>query len=454
MSLAWSRMRRVLPALIAVAVAVAAGCSSDNWSEVGGSLPTDISQDSLKIELPPIFPVLAEVLTPLDTIPAIEREALYIGSRPAGAWRGTPLLRFDVGDPDVQARLPIDWQDIETLTLNIVPMVQPNSVAVTRDVRAFNLATPLSPDDLLATDVTQLFGDELASAIWNKGEDGVVDLPADSVQAWLEAGTHNGIALFHEAPAAPDSVYSNFAGYGGENFSRTSRLWNDAFGGRPAMSFRFRTEPETNNFSVPLLDDLTHFERDLPGAGDLQIGSYFERRLWIDFDLGPDLVPVDATINSGTLILQVRQDLTMQVRGFSRVGTNAAAIIDMQIRAWESARSEAGDKPGVVEAWGRGNREVLDAREAFNPDSGTKTDDADQLTELRIDVTEYVQRQVNEIVPDDLPAGTAVAEVGLLLAFVIEQFDLDLGVFYGLDATDDLKPRLEVTYTPPADSWQ
>ena len=177
------------------------------------------------------------------------------------------------------------------------------------------------------------------------------------------------------------------------------------------------------NFEVEIDTDLGHIERDLPSPEDLQIGSWIERRTWLDFDLGPELLLTDATVNSAELVLQFRPSLTMQVRPFS-----------------ESSF---------------GTRRVFDSQAAFNPDpAGRVPDDNISAGELRLDVTEYVQRQVNEIGPDDLPGGEPVSEVGLLLAFTAEKLDLDLGVFYGLDATDDLKPRLEVTYTPPSDTWR
>lgn len=456
MSPGLKRSRTGLPLVVALAAALAAGCGSDEWNATGSSLPTDTSQDSVSIPLPPIFPVVAEVITPRDTIPAADRGAIYIGQRAGDPWRATPLLRFDVGDTTIQNRLPLDWVDLISVELSMVPMVQPNDATVVRQVQAFDLAAPLDEGALAQTDVTLLFGAELWAGSWNKGADVSIPLPKATVEAWLDAGTHNGVALYHASPDVHDSLYSTMSGYGGKEFPsrQGSRLWRNTFGGRPVLHFNFQTDPAINNFEIPVLLDMTHFERDLPGSGDLQIGSFFERRAWLQFDLGANLVPVDATINSGILVLQVRQDATMQVRPFSRVGTNAALIIDQRVYAWEAARSEAGDFPIVTQAWGRSNREVLDGSEPFNPDAGDRVEDPYAVTELRIDVTEYVQRQVNEIVPDDLPPGTGVNDVGLLLAFKQEKLDLGIGVFYGLDATDDLKPRLEITYTPPADSWR
>jgi hypothetical protein len=414
-------------------------------------MPTDVSQDpdSLEVQLPPIFPALAVVITPLDTIPVEERPALYIGARPAGAWRGTPLIQFDVGDSLVQEKVPADWSEVVSVQLRITGMVQASDGAVVRDVRAVELLNPLTPADALVADVNTLLGAELGAATWNKGAEGVIDLPLAVAEAWFNSGTHNGIALQHLAPDAPPELYSNFAGYGGAAFGRSSRLYSGTFSGPPVLFVQL-LDP-LKNFNVPVLLNLGHLERDQPGPQDLQIGSYIERRLWIDFDLNSAIVPTDATIHSGTLVLQIREDLTMQVRPFSSFGTDAI-IIDQLVRAWEATRAEAGDDPAVEEAHGQGSREVLGGGADFNPDPGGG--DVEITSEFRMDVTEYVQRQVNEIIPDDVPEGTTVPDVGLLIAFVSEQLDLDLGVFYGLDSTDDLKPRLEITYTPPADSWR
>ena len=450
MMLCLARTRPVLTLGLISVLAFAGACSSDNFGSVGGTMPTDVSQDSIEIDLPPIFPVVAAVITPLDTIPVEERPAMYIGHRPGGAWRGTPLVQFDVGNSTVQGQIPLDWAEVQSVELRITGMVQSEEAAVVRDVRAYELLSPLSPADAMVSDVTTLLGAELGTATWNKGADGIIDLPLAVVEGWFNSGMHNGIAIVHVAPdSVPPELYSTFAGYAGAEFGRSSRLYSGSFSDPPELAVRVINELE--NFEVPVLLDLGHLERDQPGPQDLQVGSYIERRLWLNFDLNPDIVSVDATINTGTLVLQVRQDLTMQVRPFSTFITEAV-IIDQLVRAWEAARSEAGDDPTVEEAHGRGNRQVLDGSAVFNPDPGGGSEVTP--TEFRIDVTEFVQRQVNQIVPDDLPEGTAIADVGLLIAFVSEQLDLDLGVFYGLDATDDLKPRLEITYTPPADSWR
>jgi hypothetical protein len=417
-------------------------------------MPTDVSQDpdSLEVQLPPIFPAVAVVITPLDTLPVEERPAMYIGERPAGGWRGTPLIQFDVGDSLVQEKVPLDWSEVVSVQLRITGMVQTSDGAVVRDVRALELLDPLTAADALVDDVTTLFGAELGTATWNKGAEGIIDLPLAVAEAWFNSGMHNGIALEHVAPAdadIPPELYSNFAGYAGAEFGRSSRLYAGTFSGPPVLFVQLLDPLE--NFNVPVLLDLGHLERVQPGPQDLQIGSYIERRLWIDFDLNSEIVPIDATINSGTLVLQVREDLTMQVRPFSSFGTSAL-IIDQLVRAWEATRAEAGDDASVEEAHGRGSREILGGGADFNPDPGGG--DVEITNEFRLDVTEYIQRQVNEIIPDDVPPGTTIPDVGLLVAFVSEQLDLDLGVFYGLDATDDLKPRLEIIYTPPADSWR
>ena len=443
--------RPVLPLALIGVLAFAAACSSDNFSGVGGSMPTDVSQDpdSLEVELPPIFPTVTVVITPLDTIPAEERPALYIGERPAGAWRGTPLIQFDVGDSLIQEMVPLDWSEVVSVQIRITGMVQVDDAAVVRDVRALELLDPLTTDDIFVEDVTTLFGAELGTATWNIGAEGIIDVPLDVAEAWFTTGMHNGVALEHVAPDAPPELYSNFAGYGGADFGRSSRLYAGTFSGPPVLFVQLSDALE--NFRVPVLLNLGHIERDLPGPQDLQIGSYIERRLWIDFDLNPEIVPTDATINAGTLVLQVREDLTMQVRPFSSFGPQAL-IIDQLVRAYEATRAEAGDDPAIESAYGRSSRQVLNGSADFNPDPGGG--DVEITSEFRIDVTEYIQRQVNEVIPDDVPGGTTIPDVGLLLAFVTEDLDLDLGVFYGLDATDDLKPRLEITYTPPADSWR
>jgi hypothetical protein len=331
-------------------------------------------------------------------------------------------------------------------------MVQADDISVERVARLYELAAPLSEDDLLVEDVTTLLGPEIASATWSKNGDAIFTLPIDTVRGWFEDGMHNGLAVLHDSPDAAEGVYSNFRGMVGMDFPSRSRAdipAADPLTG-PELAFTLNSD-EANNFEIEAEEAWVHVERDVPASGDLQIGSWIERRVWLDFDLGPALVPVDATINRGILRLRVQPDLTMQVRGFSVLGTTDLAL-DMQVVSWEAVREEAGDIPGVEEAWGNGSRELIDGKREFNPDYATT--DGTSPTELVLDITEYVQRQVNEVGPDDLPAGTAIQDVGLLLAFSTEDFDLCLGVFYGLDQPDSLKPRLEITYTPPARTWE
>ena len=50
---------------------------------------------------------------------------------------------------------------------------------------------------------------------------------------------------------------------------------------------------ESDNFGLEADEAFAHVERDTPSGQDLQLGSWIERRIWLDFDLGPSLVPVD-----------------------------------------------------------------------------------------------------------------------------------------------------------------
>ena len=342
---------RALPLLLAAIAAIGA-CSSDDFSGVGGSLPTDVSQDSLEILLPPVYLEAFAVVTPIDTVPGPERPALYLGDRPEGSWRGTPLLRFDVGDSLIQEMVPADWNDVVKVQLRLKGMVQDAEAAVVREV----------------------------------------------VQGWFEQGTHNGIAIDHVSPDKGD-LYSNFAGYAGNEFTSGSRVYSTSESIRPELFLELRDN--SMNFEVPVLLDLGHLTETMPDpAVDPHFGSYFERRLWLKFGIGPDIVPTDATINAGTLVMQVREDLTMQVRPYAQ----GPIRLGQEIRAWEAIRGEAGDDPAFESAYGEGGREIIGGVAAFNPDPGAG--DEEPLTEWRLDVTEYVQRQVNEIVPNDLPAAT------------------------------------------------
>ena len=78
---------------------------------------------------------------------------------------------------------------------------------------------------------------------------------------------------------------------------------------------------------VGVLEDHRRLRAQLAqaGAAEVELGTIE----------GYSLVPVDATINRCTLTLSVRPDVTLQVRGFTLIGSVAAAI-DMQVNAGEA----------------------------------------------------------------------------------------------------------------------
>ena len=410
------------------ALAGLAACSSDDFGTVGGSLPLDVSQDSLLVEIPSFDILASKSVVPQLTQTAVNREVLYLGNRTVGGWRATPLLRFDFSTP-IPDSVVSEIGDIAAVEIKLQMLSSDVGRELARVVRVHALVDTLRPEDVDAEAVAPLLAEEITTAGPTNpslsGSSVSIPLPVAQAWEWLQAGGHVGVALFdltEQLPETDPEFHSNAIGLAAKEFATVSALAQLGVGSTftPFVQVRSTGGAEIN---FPVLLDLTVIEHDAGAADALVLGSFEPSRLWLRFDLDGGLIPGDATVNRALLTLHYDAEGT--------IGQDTKTT-----RAFEALESELDTvTPSVSSAILRSASQVV------FPDA-----DAEKDTTFTVDVTEFVQRKVNLVVPP---------EAGILVRFDNgELFRLNVARFHGPSAPEALRPRLSVTFTPPADTWR
>lgn len=401
-----------------------AACSSDDFGTVGGSLPLDVSQDSLLIEIGAIDILDAQSVVPDVTQPPEEREVLLLGNRPEGGWRATPFLRFDfsAGIPDSILSGP---EGISRAVVDLEMLDRDAQKGITRDFRVHDLLDTLRADQVDADVAATLLGDEITTVSLDISSSLFrFELPPALVWEWLESGSHRGIALYDlTADFGVDSLRydSNFVGFAGQQFRTTSLLDQPVV---PDSFFpKIVVTAGGSEFSFPVVLDFTIVERDPPADDALVLGSFTPSRFWLRFDLDSGLIPGDATINRALLSVVVDDAGTIGERDRTTI---AYEVLEENITTGTFNSSDA----------------------VLRSASQIEFADTDSIVvqTVTIDVTDFVQRSVNLVVPPEAGILVQISN-GELLRF-------DVATFYGVAAAEDLRPRLSVTFTPPADTWR
>ena len=464
----------LLTLVLAAAVGLAA-CATDDFGDIGSGLPTDVSQDSLLVDGPDLEVIEIGVVVP-DTVQAFaDRSRLFLGNRDRDGLRATPVMRFDfdearlreelldallefaASDEQIAAAeaiadtLPFTAEFVARTELEIVALDREVTRDVTLDqdakklirtVRVRETSRAITGDDVAVTAASELHGDELTTFSTTQSQENIdVPLPVDRVLAWIGTGAHTGLLIEDLEPG--DLQYTASGDTLNPNESNVISLAADGFPDDTDGSTR---EPEvilevdapspfdteTIVIAAPVTIDFTVIEQDEPPMDAPVLASHRVRRSWLLLDLGAEVLPSNATINQAVLTLHPIDLYT--------VGTpeSAEATGSLDVECFEATRSEAERAdPGRTNANEGISALNFVARSGFSPLRGDT---------LRVDVTRFVQRAVNEVVD---PSGT-----GLLLLFASELTDFDQGVFHGPSAADSLQPRVTVTFTPPADSWR
>jgi hypothetical protein len=391
------------------------GCGSDRFSPTGSSLPIDVNQDSLHTELdPPLPSVVDTTVTPDLSQPFEEREILYLGNRPAGAWRGTFLLRFDFSQvPDTVDVTP---ETLVSAKLELEMLAKDAEKAIQRTLRLHELTDTLTAS-MADDELSSILGDVIEDGIEDDGDSNfAIDLPDSVVLDWIAAAGHKGIAVY-DLTADIDTLDSNFIGVAAKEFTRFGSMLDPNRQGEtaiPEIVIEVTVTGGSEFVAFPVIIDLTHFER--ADLGDrLEVGAHLASRSWLTFEVLTAGVPSNATINQALLRLFIDEEYTL-----------GALFVDVIGYRTSLDNATVDNRNGL---------EVI-----LNGVTGFNTRDE---TELAIDVTELVQRAVNGVLEEG---------DGVLLAQREELLELNVLTFHpSTAAVDSLRPRVDVIYTPPAD---
>lgn len=413
------RPARTLPALLSLALALAlgSGCSSDEFGPLGGELPQDVVQDSVAVVVDPV--VADEVERHVSPITQVftDRQVMYLGNRALGGWRATPVMRFDFsGAPDSIDYVP---SRVRSTVLQLRMKATDAGEGITHDVDVHALA-----DTLQLSFADTSAADLLGNLVTQASEPGELSfdlaLPTSVVLGWIADGAHTGVALY-DRTAEPDSLPNNFVALASRRLTRRADFniqSGETFAPEIVMEIALGDGPtdETVFLEFPVLEHFSIVEQVGYGAGQARLGAYLARRSWLHFSVPDSAVPGNATINRALLKLEVDPGTTLQE---GRV----------TLAAFRVPRSEAGTIT-------RGSADLI-FRALGAVDLGGE--------ELSLDVTDFVQRGVNGLLsPDD----------GILLILDDETYRLDQVGFLPASApVDSLRPRLEITFTPPAEFW-
>jgi hypothetical protein len=407
--------------------ALTAACSSDPFNATGGSLPAEVTQDSVAVQAAPVYPIDVQVIEPDLGEPFDERDFLYVGRRERDAlhdrseWRLTPLLKIDfssnVGDSligDVEEWKEM-WLELPrqpgagerdvarrfalvtlTDTLSLALLDQPLGSVV-----ADTLASSALIGDVLNASPFKLAFYQFASAADTN------QVAFQTVAQWIRGGETVALGVLDASGPVPEEFTSTV-----DQLLLTEKK-------RPSLQIRFKRPTETPDFNArfPVSYGFTHVERDDPPADRLHVGTHLPSRVWLQFDLDATEIPGNATVNRATLRLSGDTEYS-----FGKFfGT---------LRAYEA---DSGDVATVKLSHASPIRRGLTNFVAVEDDS------------LSIDLTEYFQRFVNGVIPSDRGVMLAISTPGELNQLV------DLELFGTATADSTLRPQLDVIFTPPAD---
>jgi len=473
------RFRPGLPTLVvyslALALAGSVGCSSEDFSPTGSDLPSDVSQDSLLVPLY-ILGTIDEArfdmprLDPPQGQPIPLREFLYFGTLAATDWKATPFVRYDFSgaDPELIDSLRAHPELIKNIQMSFREEKEVGQRGSAFQFQLYALNTDL--EDYMAEGPASLYlGQDMGQHTADRGQTFTTDLlegqtPAEALAIknlfldWWAAGTHPGIAMVDLA------ADSSLAGLASRDFNEARHEYllaaQNEGSGVPFIIPRITLEYDDPNVEEPFLtveseSDLTVFDRSVTHTS-LALGGHLIARTWLDFDLS--VLPLAATINSADLVLNFDRS-QLAVTGFPGTeipypeGTkdpnliaradkdrtfeeSTLAPIVITALVYESTRAQA-------EALTTSPlTQLLDALRNFRPDViSTGTLDGDD--ELRVNITDFVQRVANGVFPGTPP--------GLLLDVTQQELQFFEAAFFDSSAPDSLKPRLEIRYSPPAD---
>jgi hypothetical protein len=470
-------------------LALLVSCTSDKFSAVGSGLPLDVGQeaDSVLVLLePPLFPEGAGSVPIVLEESYEERALLYLGNRDEGQWKATPLFVLDFAQAelingnldldlsDSLSRLPLRIGMITSVDFRVRQTREDNKKGISRDFQLREVVgSPTLDASLLDRDVSTLLG-PVVSTVTGAAIQQRLSAPVDRALAlsWYEAGDRLSLALHDLTTSQPftigegDSLFgnpgfdrpnSNFVSLASTDYTEpfspaTSVFWervNDKFQivayseVVPRLVFELRADSVASALRVPVgdvsdvvveipvVEDMTHLQQAVGSRRDLTLSTYRASRVWMDFDVANSAVPGDATINEAVLSLHVRPGSLIGGEVFSDVSFRELRQSNINTRSFEVSLVDA----APISTDGLGVVRNSSSSVRYFPEKDV----------FRVDVTDFAQRDANLLLSDDL---------GILIRLNASQTTLNSVDFYGMDAPDSLRPRLDIRFTPPADFWE
>jgi hypothetical protein len=460
-----------------------AACASDDFSAVGGDLPLDVGQDadSVLAQLdPPLLATDAQSVPVETTDPYVDRQLLYLGNRDEGQWKATPLFILDFAQAklvggealadyaDSALSLELTAANVDTVEFEVRQTKSDYQKGILRsvDLRELSGVDSLT-SDLLDQDVSSLLG-PIIGGFTQTLADPTIRIQADveTALAHFVARDRLAVAIVDKTPSdpvfsvAPDSLpNSNFVAIASVETPNADLYHETAPNATTATvpelvpKLRIRVDSmvieeafpalagahglDNASVEVPVVQDMTHLQRQTASPGDITLSTYRVSRLWLDFDIDGSSIPSDATVNKAVLVLTPRPG--SELGGERKIvvpagGSEAyAELISLPI----STTTFEVDRMDAASPSTAGLSRVLHSASSVKllyTGPGA----------LKVDVTDFVQRDINRLLDD--PIGVMIA-----MQFTSTLNSID---YYGLDAPDALKPRLEIQFTPPADFWE
>ena len=472
-------------ALGAVAVfAIALGaCSSDDYGQVGTSLPLDVSQDSVLVEAPALDFAQAQTVEGETTQPYVERTTMFLGVRDRGGFRASPVFRFDLDDELLRELLRARLLDpaeglssayVDTYVTGVdfdAGFVLAADVEIelfVRDddprkalkaIQVYETPGEITEDDAGAVSIAPYLGtlvttfDPGPPVFLNLN----VELPVSNVVDLIARQDGTGLVLYDASSGDTEfdsPLESNFVAFAGNGFTQISSQLDPNLVGETVFP-ELRLTLDARGPGGEVLGDIiigvpaglafTVIESELEGGSEPVLSSYEVRRVWWQLQSGiDDVVPPNATINRAFLTVFTDSTQTLVTRNRdTRAEANADTLFtegaqDLSVFVVEAALDEA-DRVSPLSSISAGQPALT--RVTSTGFSVLETDS------LRVDITRYMQRVVNGVVDPQV--------TGLLFVLGSETFDFDFVNFHGPDSPIAAKrPRVQVFYTPPADSWE
>ncbi len=432
--------RLILAAVGLLWLATVAGCTSDDPSAVGsslGDLGFDLVLQPLNADQDAGFAALS-IEDP--DIPVNRQEVLYLGEQ--GGTSSSILVNFDFTDifsEDFPESLFTD-QNIKSVRLSLTKLKFYGTAVVDSSDTTGNVTSgvtniyysvrmldapfdttafpgPVPPDqgvELVKGPVDVVYGNEP-----------LIPLYKEDFLAWLAEGGTRGFIISAAAGSDPGLV-----GFASRELDSYNELADVAVGTVVAPNFVVDFDSEDVNFLMPPVADTSTFDAigPVPENPDdrfvLRTGLRSYPVLRFDFSG----LPAHAFINRA--VLAVTNDTTASFGNFHSLVISELPVDLYTTPADTLTLAELGDAAYVVTG-----QTSLDP--TFNRD-------------IRFDVTQAVQRMVNQVYEGEralvMTAGEDFAPLydqgSLDPEFYFSQFD-----FLGFAAPDSLRPHLEITYS-------